>query len=614
MKTDNTIKVRSNHTYENLIERLISFGYNIVDNIVNPGEINNLGGNILIFPTNVPYPIKIELFGKTIDRIISYDLKTSKTIKAHTHIKINSNLINLPDKSKISPGEYIVHDDHGIGIYLYKITKNIDNALIHYMAIEYLNNSILYVPESQLIKISRYIGIGRKKPKLNKLGSETWRKTYKKTYENIIHLARELLEIYAKREIIKRKPLIINNEWEDEISKTFGYRYTSDQNDAIKDVYSDLKRKYPTDRLICGDVGFGKTEVAIRATTQSIANGYQVAFLVPTTILAEQHYFTLKERFRNLPIEIARLSRFIGTSEQNKTIESLNNGKIDLVVGTHKLFNSHIKFKNLGLLVVDEEQKFGVKDKEKIKKYRTNIDVITLTATPIPRTLFMSLSGIRDLSQISTSPVGRKQIITTVSKYSEDDIIRAIKREKDRNGQIYYMHNEVSTIGGVKNKLMKLFPNLIIEVAHGQQSEKTLSQTMSDFTQGKVDILVCSTIIENGLDLPNVNTLIVENADKFGLSQLYQIRGRIGRSKKQAYAIFTHKDKKITDTAFKRFKALIENTELGSGYNIALSDLEIRGGGNILGREQHGNMEAIGLVLYSKLLTEAVNKLKARAK
>lgn len=614
MKTDNTIKVRSNHTYENLIERLISFGYNIVDNIVNPGEINNLGGNILIFPTNVPYPIKIELFGKTIDRIISYDLKTSKTIKAHTHIKINSNLINLPDKSKISPGEYIVHDDHGIGIYLYKITKNIDNALIHYMAIEYLNNSILYVPESQLIKISRYIGIGRKKPKLNKLGSETWRKTYKKTYENIIHLARELLEIYAKREIIKRKPLIINNEWEDEISKTFGYRYTSDQNDAIKDVYSDLKRKYPTDRLICGDVGFGKTEVAIRATTQSIANGYQVAFLVPTTILAEQHYFTLKERFRNLPIEIARLSRFIGTSEQNKTIESLNNGKIDLVVGTHKLFNSHIKFKNLGLLVVDEEQKFGVKDKEKIKKYRTNIDVITLTATPIPRTLFMSLSGIRDLSQISTSPVGRKQIITTVSKYSEDDIIRAIKREKDRNGQIYYMHNEVSTIGGVKNKLMKLFPNLIIEVAHGQQSEKTLSQTMSDFTQGKVDILVCSTIIENGLDLPNVNTLIVENADKFGLSQLYQIRGRIGRSKKQAYAIFTHKDKKITDTAFKRFKALIENTELGSGYNIALSDLEIRGGGNILGREQHGNMEAIGLVLYSKLLTEAVNKLKTRTK
>jgi len=614
MKTDNTIKVRSNHTYENLIERLISFGYNIVDNIVNPGEINNLGGNILIFPTNVPYPIKIELFGKTIDRIISYDLKTSKTIKAHTHIKINSNLINLPDKSKISPGEYIVHDDHGIGIYLYKITKNIDNALIHYMAIEYLNNSILYVPESQLIKISRYIGIGRKKPKLNKLGSETWRKTYKKTYENIIHLARELLEIYAKREIIKRKPLIINNEWEDEISKTFGYRYTSDQNDAIKDVYSDLKRKYPTDRLICGDVGFGKTEVAIRATTQSIANGYQVAFLVPTTILAEQHYFTLKERFRNLPIEIARLSRFIGTSEQNRTIESLNSGKIDLVVGTHKLFNSHIKFKNLGLLVVDEEQKFGVKDKEKIKKYRTNIDVITLTATPIPRTLFMSLSGIRDLSQISTSPVGRKQIITTVSKYSEDEIIRAIKREKDRNGQIYYMHNEVSTIGGVKNKLMKLFPGLVIEVAHGQQSEKILSQTMSDFTQGKVDILVCSTIIENGLDLPNVNTLIVENADKFGLSQLYQIRGRIGRSKKQAYAIFTHKDKKITDTAFKRFKALIENTELGSGYNIALSDLEIRGGGNILGREQHGNMEAIGLVLYSKLLTEAVNKLKARAK
>jgi len=455
MKENIVLKVGQYHTTEKILEELLSIGYTVVDEITNPGDIKNIGGSILIYSVNNLNPLKIELFGTQIDGLLSFDINNGKKIKLFKNIEIRKNIIDLPDKTKIIPGDYVVHDDHGIGIFIYRLCKQIENKIINYTAVEYLNNSILYIPDEQITKLSRYVGIGKKRPRLNKLGSSTWKKTYRKTYENIIHLAKELLEIYAKREIIKRSPLEINNDWEHEIEKTFGYRYTPDQSRTIDEVFSDLKRNYPADRLVCGDVGFGKTEVAIRAAAQSIANGYQVAFLVPTTILSEQHYFTLKERFKNLPIEIERLSRFISSNQQRITIENINLGKTDLIIGTHKLFSSKIKFKNLGLLIVDEEQKFGVKDKEKIKEYRTNIDVITLTATPIPRTLFMSLSGIRDLSQIGTPPIGRKQISTSVSTYSEQEAKNAIKRETDRGGQVYYMHNEVSTIGGVRNKLKK---------------------------------------------------------------------------------------------------------------------------------------------------------------
>jgi transcription-repair coupling factor (superfamily II helicase) len=364
------------------------------------------------------------------------------------------------------------------------------------------------------------------------------------------------------------------------------------------------------DRLVCGDVGFGKTEIAIRAMAQAVANGYQAAMLVPTTILTEQHYVTLLKRFEHLPVRINHLSRFVDKSKQNEIIESANKGLVDVLIGTHKLFSQSIKFKNLGLIVIDEEQKFGVKDKERLKKLRANVNVLSLTATPIPRTLFMSLSGIRDISEINDPPRGRQKILTEVSKYDKEKVTEYISREIKRGGQVYYLHNRVETIGAKQNGLQKLFPRLKIEIAHGRMPEKKLADTMMKFADGRIDVLVCSTIVENGLDLPNANTLIVDDADRLGLSQLYQIRGRIGRSMKQSYALFMHNDKQITPNAFKRLKAIAENVELGSGFVIALSDLEIRGGGNILGKEQHGSMETVGLVLYSKLLKKAVQRLK----
>lgn len=602
------LKVGSHHTIDNLIGKLSDFGYERNETLSKPGEFSVSGGNLSIHLEE--YPVKVELFGNEIDRISIFDIKTNKIVKKITEITILDTMVKLPDGSKMKPGDYIVHDDHGIGVYSHRITKLVENKKIKYLVINYLNNDALFVPENLIAKISSYIGIGGRKPKLNRLGSTRWQKTYKRTYENIIHLARELLLVYAQRELSKRNPWKINKEWDKELIKTFGYRETPDQQKSIEAIYDDLSKDIPADRLVCGDVGFGKTEVAMRAAAQAVANGFQVAILVPTTILAEQHFVTFKKRFSNLPVNIVHLSRIVGNIEQTDSIKKIETGTADVVIGTHKLFNSKIKYKNLGLLIIDEEQKFGVKDKEKLKKLKVNLNILTLTATPIPRTLFMSLSGIRDLSQISSPPSGRKEIETKVSKYNEEEIKNYIENETKRAGQIYYLHNEVATIGGVVNKLRKMFPKLKIEAAHGQQSEKILVSSMKNFANGEINILVCSTIIENGLDIPNVNTLIVENSDKFGLSQLYQIRGRIGRSKKQAYALFTYKDKQLTNNAFKRLKAIVENTELGSGYNIALSDLEIRGGGNILGREQHGNMEAIGLVLYTKMLNEAVSRLK----
>lgn len=613
MQSNKTIilKVGENHTFDDFIKRIDTFGYerNIHGSICS-GEYNILGGNIIIFAVDRTYPTKIEFFGNEIDNMVEMDQETGQAISTLRELIISTNFLFLKDGTKIKIGDFVVHDDHGIGQFAGFIKKKIDNSVEPYITIEYLNNDRLFVPEDLSEKISPYIGVGRKKPRLNRLGSQTWKKTYAKTYENIILLARELLQIYAQRELVQREPLIYNGEWDMEIKKSFGYMETIDQEKAIESTLNDFKKNIPMDRLICGDVGFGKTEVAIRAATQACANGFQVAILVPTTILCEQHYVMLKKRFSRLPVNLTHISRMVDAKAQKEIKEEIENGSVDIIVGTHRLFGADIHFKNLGLLIIDEEQKFGVKDKEKLKKLKTEINILTLTATPIPRTLFMGLSGIRDISLLGIAPRGRKEIETSVKKYDEEEVREYISREIDRGGQVYYLHNEVSTIGGTKNKILKMFPDLCVEVAHGQMGEKSLAKTMSRFTQGEIDVLVCSTIIENGLDLPNANTLIVEDSDKFGLSQLYQIRGRIGRSPEQAHALFTYKNKKITDNAFKRLKAIVENTELGSGYNIALSDLEIRGGGNVLGKEQHGNMEAIGLVLYSKMLNKAVEKIR----
>lgn len=601
-------------TLKKLKSELLSLEYEKVSNLEKSGQFSRIGGNVSVYPVNELDPIKIEYFGDEIDNIYSYNLESGKKIVNLKSFDLLQNFIVLLKGEKVIPESFVVHEDHGIGKLSGLMTKKVDGENQIYIVLHYLNEDKLFVPLELIEKISPYIGVGRKSPRLNKLGSEAWKKTYKKTYENIIVLAKELLNIYAKREIASRKPWKISTDWNKEVIKTFGYRDTLDQKKAIEEVFLDLQKNIPMDRLICGDVGFGKTEVAIRGATQAVFNGFQVAILVPTTILAEQHFVTLQKRLEKLPIRVAHISRLVKKHDQEEILKELKSGTIDIVVSTHKIFHQSMNISKLGLLIIDEEQKFGVKDKEKLKKLKTALNVLSLTATPIPRTLFMALSGIRDLSQINIAPAGRKEIATEISKFDIDKVKKYIDREIKRKGQIYYLHNEVSTIGGVKNKLSRIYPNLKIEVAHGQMGETALPKIMSQFAEGKIDILVCSTIIENGLDISNVNTLIVEDSDRFGLSSLYQIRGRIGRSPKQSYALFTYRNKAITDNAHKRLKALLENQELGSGYNIALSDLEIRGGGNILGREQHGNMEAIGLVLYTKLLNQAVMKLKKKSK
>lgn len=594
-----------------LIKKLVELGYSREPIASNPGTFSVAGGNVSIFGGNYSNILTIEFFGDEVDRIFSYDLKGK--INKYDDVIIIPNCIKLEGNIKIRPGDYLVHEDHGIGMFSAIQTKQIEGEDTVYVLIEYLKGDVLNLPLESKNKLSPYIGVGRRRPKLSKLGSPVWQRTYRKTYDNVILLAKELLNIYAKRELISREKWSINKEWEKEIEDNFGYKETKDQKKALKDIFLDMEGNKPIDRLICGDVGYGKTEVAIRTMAEAVANGYQVAMLVPTTILAEQHFITLKKRFCNLPVVIEHLSRFVKAEEEKRILDSLRNGSADIVVGTHRLFGEDIRFKKLGLLVIDEEQKFGVKHKEKLKKLRVDLNVLSLTATPIPRTLFMALSGLRDISQISSPPAGRLEVDTKVSVYNEEEIKSYVEREIARNGQVYYLHNEVRTIEPKRKVLQKLFPKLNIGIAHGQMGEVALAKVMSDFAEGKIDVLVCSTIIENGLDLPNVNTLIADDSDKFGLSQLYQIRGRIGRSKKKAYALFTIRDKKIiTTNAFKRLKAIVENTALGSGYSIALSDLEIRGGGNILGKEQHGNMEAVGLVLYTKLLNKAVDNLKKR--
>ena len=607
-----SLKVGTNHTLADVLKTLVDFGYEKVLNIAGSGEFVSTGGTLQIFSSALSKPIIIDFFGSEIEKIYSYEIESGKKIVDLSEVIIMPNQLRLSDKSTILPGNYIVHEDHGIGIFQRISTKIVESEAITYAEIEYLNNDTLYVPSTQIEKLSKYIGVGRKKPRLNKLGGVAWKKSYKKVYDDVIKIARELLQVYARRELTVKKPRNINIEWDKEAVATFGFKETEDQKEAIKQVFKDLSNKRPMDRLVCGDVGFGKTEVALRATVQTVANGYQVAILVPTTILAEQHYSTFCQRLSKLPINIGRLSRFVEKVDQQETISRCEAGNIDILIGTHSIIRRNINFKNIGLVVIDEEQKFGVKDKENLKKYREHIDVLSLTATPIPRTLFMALSGLRDLSSISSVPEGRLPVNTEVGVFEIEKVCDYIKREIDRSGQVYYLHNRVSNISSVKRALEKYFPNLNISIAHGQMGEIALARTMKDFLEKKIDILVCSTIIENGLDMQNTNTLIVDDADNFGLSQLYQIRGRIGRSTKKAYALFTYRNKKISDNAFKRLRAMTENTELGSGYNIALEDLEIRGGGNILGREQHGSMETMGLILYSKLLSRAVEEMKRK--
>ena len=510
-------------------------------------------------------------------------------------------------------GDYVVHEHHGIGQYIGIEKIEVQNIQKDYLCIKYKAEDKLYVPVDQMSLIQKYIGSDSEKPKLNKMGSSDWAKIKERSKAAIENMAVELIKLYAERKVSKGYAFTRDTEWQKEFEYKFPFTETEDQLRCVKEIKKDMEKAVCMDRLLCGDVGFGKTEVAMRAAFKAVMDSKQVAMLVPTTILAQQHYSNLLERFRGYPIKIEMLSRFRTHYQQNKIINDLNKGLIDIVIGTHKLLSKELKFKDLGLLIIDEEQRFGVRHKELIKQLKSNIDVLTLSATPIPRTLHMSMIGVRDMSIISEPPGDRLPIQTYVIEYNEGLIKDAIEKEILRKGQVYYVHNRVADIDHTAAKLRKLLPDARIAVAHGQMSERHLENIMLEFVNKEYDILVCTTIIETGMDIPNVNTLIIDNADYLGLSQLYQLRGRIGRSNKVSFAYLTYeKDKMLSEVADKRLKAIKEFTEFGSGFKIAMRDLEIRGSGNILGSEQHGHMLAIGYDLYVKFLGRAVKEIQGK--
>lgn len=508
-------------------------------------------------------------------------------------------------------GDYVVHENHGLGIYQGIEKIEVDHVTKDYLKVAYAAGSNLYVPATSLEVLQKYAGSDAKVPKLNRLNSPEWKKTKSRVRGAVQEIAEELVELYARRQTRKGHCFEKDTVWQKEFEELFPYEETEDQLKAIEATKEDMESSKIMDRLICGDVGYGKTEIAIRAAFKAVMGGRQVAFLVPTTILAAQHYNTFAQRMRDYGINVELLCRLRTAAEQRKTIEGLRKGSVDIVVGTHRLLGKDISYKNLGLLIVDEEQRFGVTHKEKLKQMKNDIDVLTLTATPIPRTLHMSLVGIRDMSILEEPPVDRMPIQTFVMEKNEEIVREAILREVGRGGQVYYVYNRVGNMDIVAGEIAKLVPEAVVAFAHGQMNERELEQTMFRFVEGEIDVLVATTIVETGLDIPNVNTIMIEDADRLGLSQLYQLRGRVGRSNRTAYAFLMYKrDKMLKEVAEKRLAAIKEFTELGSGFRISMRDLEIRGAGNLLGARQHGHMEAVGYDLYCKMLNEAVKKLK----
>ena len=513
----------------------------------------------------------------------------------------------------IKEGEYVVHSVHGVGVYKGLSQQEIDGQLKDYLTIEYANKDRLHIPAEQINQLVRYRGSGSIKPKLSRMGGKDWENTKTRVKKEVEQVAYDLLRLYAKRKMQTGIQFLPDTTWQVEMEEAFEYTETPDQMKAITDVKADMECEKPMDRLICGDVGFGKTEVAMRGIFKAVTSGKQVAVVVPTTILALQHFQTISERFKPFGVNVELMSRFRSQKEQKETIKHLATGECDVVIGTHRLLQEGIVFKDLGLLVIDEEHRFGVRHKEKLKQLRENIDIITMSATPIPRTLYMSLSGIKDMSIINTPPKNRLPIKTFVGEWNENMVKNAITHELDREGQVFYLYNRVETIDEFRMQLQKLVPNARIAIGHGQMDEKTLEKVIVDFANQEYDILLATTIIENGIDIPNANTMIIHNADKFGLAQLYQLRGRVGRSQRQAYCYcFYTKSKEITKEAMQRLKAIKEFTTLGSGYQIAMRDVEIRGVGNILGTKQHGHMVNVGFDTYCQLLEETVQELQGQ--
>ncbi|RQD74663.1 MAG: transcription-repair coupling factor [Candidatus Syntrophonatronum acetioxidans] len=519
--------------------------------------------------------------------------------------------VRISDYHELEIGDYVVHEHHGIGQYLGVRTLEINGVNRDYLCLKYGGEDKLFIPTDQMDLVRKYIGGEGKKPRLHSLDSNEWTRVKNRVKESVQKLARELLSLYASRQAVEGHAFSTDHQWQRDFEARFPYQETEDQLKAIIEVKEDMEKSRPMDRLICGDVGYGKTEVAMRAAFKGVMDGKQVAFLVPTTILAQQHYQSFKERFAGFPVNIEVISRFKTPAQQKEILRQIKSGWTDVIIGTHRLLSSDVSFKDLGLLIVDEEQRFGVRHKEKLKMLRREVDVLTMTATPIPRTLHMSLVGVRDLSVIETPPENRYPIQTYVAEYSESLIREALLRELNRGGQAFFVYNRVETIEKWGKKLKELIPEARIAIGHGQMPESKLEKVMFHFLNKDYDLLLCSTIIEAGLDIPNVNTMVIYDADKMGLAQLYQLKGRVGRSSRLAYAYLTYqKDKVLSQVAEKRLQAIKEFTELGSGFKIALRDLEIRGAGNLLGPEQHGFMEAVGFDLYCQLLEQSIREMK----
>ena len=511
----------------------------------------------------------------------------------------------------LKEGDFIVHRSHGIGQYIGVNTIKADGITKDYIKLRYKDDDILYIPTDALDNIRKYIGPEKVGPRLNRLGSKEWEKTKARVKNNLREVAEELIELYAKRQKMQGFAFSKDTPWQREFEDNFQYVETDDQLRCIDEVKKDMEAVKPMDRLLCGDVGYGKTEVAIRAAFKAVMDQKQVVYLVPTTVLAQQQYEEFKDRMKDYPIRIGLLNRFRTKKEQTDTLKKVKSGDCDILIGTHRVLSKDVEFKDLGFLIIDEEQRFGVKAKEKIKEFKNSVDVLTMTATPIPRTLHMSIVGMRDMSVIYEPPQNRKPVQTYVLEYDEEVIKEAITRELEKGGQVFYLYNNVEGIEKKAAEINNLVEEANVQFAHGKMTGKELEGIMEEFVEGKSNVLVCTTILESGIDIPNANTIIVENADRLGLAQLYQIRGRVGRSDKQAYAYITYRrDKALTEVSEKRLKAIKEFTEFGSGFKIAMRDLEIRGAGSLMGEIQHGHMEQIGYDMYCKLLDEVVKEIQ----
>ncbi len=615
---------------EKLSERLVEYGYHACKRVAEEGDFARLGDTITIYPLTFEYPLRVELTDTRVERIRSVDPITYESVEDHNgaiilpikgiHRKrirrkelvegLESPIDNFVD---IEPGDYVVHIDHGIGKYIGLEKLKLGAAYEEHLVIEYADGDKLYVRFSDLDKVQKYLGFEKRLPRLHRLGSKLWARAKDQAKKGVQKVAIDLLELQAKRGSAQGFKFSKDTEWQKELEKDFPYKETVDQARASMDVKRDMESGKPMDRLLCGDVGYGKTEVALRAAFKSLMDNKQVAILVPTTILAEQHFNTFKTRMKKYPVRVEMLSRFRTQEEQSRIVEGIREGTVDIIIGTHRLLSSDIKFKDLGLVIIDEEQRFGVLHKEHLKKLRFSVDVLTLTATPIPRTLYLALMGGRDISVINTPPSERLPVETLVTYYDEGLIKEAVLREKKRGGQVFFVHNRINGIEKIANALSDLAPDVKIAIGHGRMSEKVLEETMMRFITGSIDCLVSTTIIESGIDIPNANTIIINRADTFGLSELYQLRGRVGRFTRKAYAyLLIPKKAVLSSESQKRLTAIKKFQELGSGFKLAMEDLQIRGAGNLLGVEQHGYINAVGFDLYCRLLKTAIDTFKTK--